>query len=68
MATVRAYKMAIPVILVLTLAMRPLRCGLALAALLAIVWAYDSRFDRTVLQDRGFFGFGTVAKEIAAPA
>ncbi len=59
----RAYKIAIPVILVLTLAMRPLRCGLALAALLVVAWAYDSRLDRTVFRDRGFFGFVKVRKE-----
>jgi hypothetical protein len=57
------YKMVVPVILVLTLAMRPLRFGLGLAALLFTVWAYDSRFDRTVMQDRGFFGFVKVRLE-----
>lgn len=59
----RAYKMAIPVILVLTLAMRPLRFGLAMAALLIAVWVFDSRYDRTVFQSRGFFGFVKVRKE-----
>lgn len=58
-----AYKMAIPVILVLTLAMRPLRFGLGLALLLLTVWIYDMRHDRTVFQGRGFFGFVKVRKE-----
>ncbi|MCI0684003.1 MAG: hypothetical protein L0Y71_17990 [Gemmataceae bacterium] len=59
----RSYKLAVPVILVLTLAMRPVRFGLGLAAVLLVAWTYDMSRDRTVFRDRGFFGFVKVRKE-----
>lgn len=59
----RTYLLAAPTILVLTLAMRPLRLGLATALLLGVVWYYDLRFERYVFQERGFFGFVKVRQE-----
>ncbi len=71
----RSYLMAVPLILLLTLAMRPLRFGLGLAVLLAVTWYFDQDQSRkvlrdygttTVFQDRGFFGFVKVRKEYDA--
>jgi hypothetical protein len=61
--TRRSYLMAVPVILVLALAMRPLRLALGLSALLLGVWLYDRRSEALVFEDRGFFGFVKVRRE-----
>jgi len=61
--TKRSYLMAVPVILVLALAMRPLRFALGITCLLLAVWFYDRGVETLVFEDRGFFGFVKVRKE-----
>jgi SAM-dependent methyltransferase len=52
----RSYAMAAVVVLVLAMAMRPVRFGLSLALLFAVVTVYDRSYDSFVYEDRGFFG------------
>jgi hypothetical protein len=59
----RRYLMAGPLILVLALALRPLRFGLSLGLVMLAVWFYDRGTERPVFEDRGFFGFVKVKSE-----
>jgi hypothetical protein len=61
--TKRSYLLVVPTILVLSLAMRPLRFALGVTALLAVGWAFDRRSETLVFEDRGFFGFVKVREE-----
>ncbi|MBI3407973.1 MAG: hypothetical protein HY040_06410 [Planctomycetes bacterium] len=54
--TLRSLTLAIPVVLVLLLARRPVRFGLALGCLLLGVSVYDWTQEYTIYQSRGFFG------------
>jgi len=53
----KAYFIAVGVVVVLALAGRPLRFGLALAALIVGVEGYNRGQDPFLFEDRGFFGF-----------
>jgi hypothetical protein len=50
----RSYTMAVVVVLALAMAMRPVRFGLSVGALLLVVTLYDR--DARIFEDRGFFG------------
>ncbi len=63
----RPYLMAAAVVLALAMAMRPIRFGLALAALFVAVGVYDRydrrAYERWVFEDRGFFGYMRVREQ-----
>ncbi len=53
---VRKYMMALTVVVLLALGMRPIRFGLALLALFLVVTLHDRADENRVFEDRGFFG------------
>jgi hypothetical protein len=52
----RSYTMMVVVIFALALALRPLRFGLAVAAVFLVSMAYDRSYENLVFEGRSFFG------------
>jgi len=52
----RSYFLAVIVVFVLALSLRPIRFGLAVAALFIAMFAYDRIYDEFLYEGRGFFG------------
>lgn len=54
--------MAVPIVFILSLAMRPFRFGLALALVWGMIAYYDLHDQRYIHRDRGFFGMVKVRR------